>query len=75
MEDTRATLACARRLSEDSACLAGLISAARANPWVPDIDRAKLAGMVRGQAIFRFLEPHHIKRGIRLVETGNQAFH
>ena len=39
------------------------------------IDRAKLAGMVGCQAIFRFLEPHRIKRGIGLVKTGDQTFH
>jgi hypothetical protein len=31
------------------------------------IDRAKFTGTIRSQAIFRFLEPHRITRGVGLV--------
>ena len=39
------------------------------------IDRIKLAGTIGGHTIFRFFEPHRIKRRVRLVETANQAFY
>ena len=50
-----------------------LFSKTREDPL--SIDRAKLTGAISSQAILRFLEPHRIKRGIRLVETGDQTFH
>ena len=39
------------------------------------IDRIKVARTIGSHMIFRFLEPHRIKRGVRVVETGNQTFY